>query len=72
MVGLGESEDEVREVLAGVPGIKFVEFDERDVVRHRLVQAIVRACDGIDTASPACIVLGHAARCHQARPPPCL
>jgi phosphate starvation-inducible PhoH-like protein len=31
--------NEVHHVLAGVPGIKFVAFGERDVVRHKLVQA---------------------------------
>jgi phosphate starvation-inducible PhoH-like protein len=31
------------EVLKGVEGISFVYFDERDVVRHSLVQRIVRA-----------------------------
>ncbi|MBI3282166.1 MAG: PhoH family protein [Acidobacteria bacterium] len=31
------------EVLRGVEGISFVYFDERDVVRHMLVQRIVRA-----------------------------
>jgi phosphate starvation-inducible PhoH-like protein len=31
------------EVLKGVEGISFVQFDERDVVRHTLVQRIVRA-----------------------------
>src|SRR5579863_1852028 len=31
------------EVLKGVEGISFVKFDERDVVRHPLVQRIVRA-----------------------------
>ena len=40
--------NEVQRVLAGVEGIKFVEFGERDVVRHRLVQAIVRAYDRHD------------------------
>ncbi len=40
--------NEVQQVLAGVPGIKFVEFGERDVVRHKLVQAIVRAYDRHD------------------------
>lgn len=30
-------------VLSGVEGISFVFFDERDVVRHKLVQAVVRA-----------------------------
>jgi phosphate starvation-inducible PhoH-like protein len=31
------------DVLRGVDGISFVNFDERDVVRHSLVQRIVRA-----------------------------
>jgi phosphate starvation-inducible PhoH-like protein len=31
------------EILRGVEGISFVHFDERDVVRHTLVQRIVRA-----------------------------
>jgi phosphate starvation-inducible protein PhoH and related proteins len=31
------------EVLKGVEGITFVQFDERDVVRHSLVQRIVKA-----------------------------
>ncbi len=40
--------NEARRVLAGVDGIKFVQFGERDVVRHKLVQAIVRAYDRHD------------------------
>ena len=36
---------EAIEVLSGVEGIKFVAFDERDVVRHPLVQKIVAAYD---------------------------
>jgi len=34
-----------REILKGVPGIAFTDFDERDVVRHELVARIVRAYD---------------------------
>ncbi len=34
---------EVVEVLRGVEGVQFVQFDDRDVVRHPLVQRIVRA-----------------------------
>ncbi len=34
---------EVVDVLRGVEGIQFVRFDERDVVRHALVQRIVKA-----------------------------
>ena len=33
------------EVLKGVEGIAFVSFDEKDVVRHALVQRIVKAYD---------------------------
>jgi phosphate starvation-inducible PhoH-like protein len=36
---------EARELLRNVSGIRFVEFSERDVVRHRLVQAIISAYD---------------------------
>ena len=36
---------EVQTVLAGIEGIRFVYFDHRDVVRHDLVSAIVRAYD---------------------------
>ncbi len=36
---------EVREILRDIAGIEFVYFDERDVVRHRLVQEIVKAYD---------------------------
>lgn len=31
------------EVLKGVKGIKFMEFDESDVIRHRLVKKIIKA-----------------------------
>ncbi len=34
-----------REILKGVEGIGFVDFDEKDVVRHELVARIVRAYD---------------------------
>ena len=36
---------EIQSILRGVPGITFVYFDEQDVVRHRLVSAIIRAYD---------------------------
>ena len=39
---------EARRVLKSVKGIKFIQFTERDVVRHRLVQKIVRAYDQYD------------------------
>ena len=34
---------QVREILASVDGIAFVEFSHQDVVRHKLVQRIVEA-----------------------------
>jgi phosphate starvation-inducible PhoH-like protein len=36
---------EVQAILQGIPGIAFVYFDDQDVVRHRLVSAIIRAYD---------------------------
>jgi phosphate starvation-inducible PhoH-like protein len=36
---------EAIKVVGGIEGIAFVRFDERDVVRHKLVQQIVRAYD---------------------------
>ena len=34
---------EVQKILEGIEGIKFVYFTNRDVVRHRLVQQIIKA-----------------------------
>jgi phosphate starvation-inducible PhoH-like protein len=42
---------EVQRVLAGVEGIKFIEFSERDVVRHILVQKIITAYDRHERAT---------------------
>ena len=36
---------EVQSILRGVPGSRFVYFNEGDVVRHQLVSAIIRAYD---------------------------
>jgi phosphate starvation-inducible PhoH-like protein len=36
---------EVQSILEGVPGIRFVYFNDQDVVRHQLVSAIIRAYD---------------------------
>jgi phosphate starvation-inducible PhoH-like protein len=36
---------EAQRVVSGINGIIFVQFDERDVVRHQLVQMIIRAYD---------------------------
>jgi len=34
-------------VLQGIDGIRFIYFDDRDVVRHDLVSSIVRAYDRV-------------------------
>ncbi len=36
---------QIRNILAGISGIQFVYFNEQDVVRHRLVQEIIKAYD---------------------------
>jgi phosphate starvation-inducible PhoH-like protein len=41
-----------REILRDVEGIAFVDFDEKDVVRHELVQRIVRAYDRAEKDAP--------------------
>jgi phosphate starvation-inducible PhoH-like protein len=38
----------VRRILAGIPGVAFVELTSRDVVRHRIVAAIVDAYGRFD------------------------
>ena len=43
---------EALHVLDGVEGIKFCHFDDVDVVRHTLVQKIVRAYDSYGRANP--------------------
>jgi len=40
------------EVLKGVEGIRFVRFSDRDVVRHPIVQAIVKAYDAAEGQFP--------------------
>ena len=42
---------EARRVVADVPGVRFVEFDDTDVVRHPLVQGIVRAYEAYREAA---------------------
>src|SRR5207302_2006012 len=44
---------QVQRVLRDVEGIRFVYFDDRDVVRHHLVSAIVRAYDAWSARPPA-------------------
>ncbi len=42
---------EVRSILKGIEGIKFVYLSEEDVVRHELVQQIIRAYESYQTPS---------------------
>jgi phosphate starvation-inducible protein PhoH and related proteins len=44
---------EARNVISGVEGISFIHFNERDVVRHPLVQRIVRAYEAYSAQSAA-------------------
>ena len=44
---------EARNVISGVEGISFIHFNERDVVRHPLVQRIVRAYESYSVQSAA-------------------
>jgi len=39
---------EIQRILKGVQGIRFIYFTERDVVRHPLVQKIIRAYERRD------------------------
>jgi phosphate starvation-inducible PhoH-like protein len=39
-------------VLSGVKGISFVYFDEKDVVRHKLVQSVIKAYDAYGASPP--------------------
>ena len=43
---------EVRAILKDIPGIRFIHFTEEDVVRHELVQQIVRAYEAYQGGPP--------------------
>ena len=43
---------EAQTVLGGVNGIRFLYFDETDVVRHPLVQEIIKAYERYDRKGP--------------------
>jgi phosphate starvation-inducible PhoH-like protein len=51
---------EALQVLEGVEGIRFCHFEEVDVVRHHLVQRIVRAYDSYGRAQQMPLALGDA------------
>ncbi|MCM3880843.1 MAG: PhoH family protein [Vicinamibacterales bacterium] len=42
---------EAMKVVSGIEGISFVHFDDRDVVRHKLVQQIVKAYESFNNGS---------------------
>jgi phosphate starvation-inducible PhoH-like protein len=44
---------ETKNILQGIEGIKFVFFSKQDVVRHRLVQEIIRAYEELDARKRA-------------------
>ncbi len=44
---------EVKDILRDIDGIEFIYFDEKDVVRHRLVQDIIKAYDRYQPARGA-------------------
>jgi phosphate starvation-inducible protein PhoH and related proteins len=44
---------EARNVISGVEGIAFIHFNDRDVVRHPLVQRIVRAYESYSAQNQA-------------------
>ncbi len=52
---------EAQQVLSRIEGIKFVLFDERDVVRHSLVQSIITAYEALDREREAAAVNGRPA-----------
>jgi phosphate starvation-inducible PhoH-like protein len=61
---------QVRDILKEIPGIKFIYFDERDVVRHKLVQEIIKAYDRHHEAAPAPALAEGNRRRHGPRPHP--
>ena len=46
---------EAHQILSRIEGIRFVIFDERDVVRHPLVQSIISAYDALDRARESAV-----------------
>ncbi|MBU4388972.1 MAG: PhoH family protein, partial [Proteobacteria bacterium] len=41
---------ETKNILQGIDGIKFVFFSKTDVVRHKLVQEIIRAYEELEAS----------------------
>ena len=61
---------EARDILAGVEGISFCTFTEADVVRHPLVQEIIRAYDRRDAARAAEKAAARLAEAERGKPAP--
>jgi phosphate starvation-inducible PhoH-like protein len=61
---------EAMKVCGHIEGIEFVQFDDRDVVRHKLVQQIVKAYEAYTVAGAAPRPLPGAARAQPARGEP--
>lgn len=51
--GRGSGLVEAIKIVGGIEGIAFIHFDDRDVVRHKLVQQIVRAYESYSSGSRA-------------------
>ena len=66
--GKASGMNEAREILKDVEGIRFIEFTDRDVVRHPLVQEVVRAYEA-SVARVAAQRLAQAERAQPALPP---
>ncbi|MCK7532497.1 MAG: PhoH family protein [Marinilabiliales bacterium] len=39
-------------ILSGIEGVSIIKFDERDIVRHKLVKRIVRAYENEENECP--------------------
>jgi phosphate starvation-inducible PhoH-like protein len=60
---------EAIDVVGDIEGISFIYFDERDVVRHNLVQRIIKAYEEHTASQPGGSNSGRSARAGGAIPP---
>jgi phosphate starvation-inducible PhoH-like protein len=60
---------EAMRVVGGIEGISFIRFDDRDVVRHKLVQQIVKAYEAFTNGNGAGRPSTNAARGEPGEPP---
>ncbi len=59
---------EVQSVIASVPGVRFVQFDDSDVVRHPLVQSIIKAYEAFRNGRPGTPGAARGGRTRSERP----